>query len=123
LTSGNGPGYASPASAVATASYIANLNKAAAMSAAAAGHLQQQQQQQQQRAVMQQGTPTEKRSRWMAENYSQNIYAVSHRKTSDNKTKPGAVLIKLYFIHNLQMGPISECLSLAGFSSIFVICG
>jgi hypothetical protein len=92
LTSGNGPGYASPASAVATASYIANLNKAAAMSAAAAaGHLQQQQQQQQQRAVMQQGTPTEKRSRWMAENYSQNIYAVSHRKTSYNKTKPGEV--------------------------------
>jgi hypothetical protein len=85
------------------------------MSAAAAGHLQQQQQQQQQRAVMQQGTPTEKRSRWMAENYSQNIYAVSHRKTSDNKTKRGAVLIKLYFIHNLQMGPISEsvCLSQA----------
>ena len=57
-----------------------------AMSAAAqASHLQQQQQQQQQRMVhpgqlLQQGTPTmaaDKRSRWMAENYSQNIYAVS----------------------------------------------
>jgi hypothetical protein len=68
---------------------MANLNKAAAMSAmsaaAQANHLQQQQQQQQQRMghpgqLMQQGTPTiaaDKRSRWMAENYSQNIYAVS----------------------------------------------
>ena len=68
---------------------MANLKKAAAMSAmsaaAQASHLQQQQHQQQQRMVhpgqlMQQGTPTieaDKRSRWMAENYSQNIYAVS----------------------------------------------
>ena len=78
---GNAPAYASPASAAAAANYITNLNKAAAMSAAAVGHMQQQQQQQQQqqRAVMQQGTPTEKRARWMAENYGQNIYAVSWR--------------------------------------------
>jgi hypothetical protein len=67
---------------------MANLNKAAAMSAAAVGHLQQhqhqqqqQQQQQHQRTLVQvQGTPTEKRARWMSENYSQNIYAVSFFK-------------------------------------------
>jgi hypothetical protein len=86
---------------------MANLNKAAAMSAAAVGHLQQQQHQQQQQQQQQhqrtlvqvQGTPTEKRARWMSENYSQNIYAVSFFK---HKLPSRKLSLFFYFAQKFQ---------------------